>query len=188
MPVCTTSVYKNGFVLPTNVIVCKSLSSSFNPPRRPRGTNAGLTDVEEWGDKEDDLFFNEVMVTSLTWRFLGAPSSSLSSVSPPLGIGATWGTDDCFDDSFWARSPDSLLQKRWIVSHPPMAAVGCARKASWSSTVNATRADLDENPTWVFDGDVLRLIVLVSSACSERGGNWLCTIELNYFTMMLINV
>lgn len=39
--------------------------------------------------------------------------------------------------------------------------------------MNATRADLDENPTWVFDGDVLRLIVLVSSACSERGGNWL---------------
>mmetsp|Transcript_6618 Transcript_6618/g.9643 ORF Transcript_6618/g.9643 Transcript_6618/m.9643 type:complete len:80 (-) Transcript_6618:417-656(-) len=63
--VYTTLVYKNGFVLPTNVIVCKSLSSSFNPPRRFLGTNAGLTDVEE-REEEEELFFKEVMVTSLT--------------------------------------------------------------------------------------------------------------------------
>lgn len=60
-----TFLHKNGFVLPTKVIVCISFSSSFNPPRRPLGTKAGLTAVEG-GEDTEEFFLNEVMVTSLT--------------------------------------------------------------------------------------------------------------------------
>lgn len=39
-----------------------------------------------------------------------------------------------------------------------MAVVGCARKASCSSTATATMEDLEENPTRRFEVDVLRLM------------------------------